>query len=145
MTEENDIDRFLKAQESPFCGYEIALREISRGRKTSHWIWYIFPQLRCLGRSSTAHYYGIADRAEAIRFLAHPVLGARIREITAAMLTHKGRSAESILGSIDAMKLCSSMTMLDCIAPGDIFAEVLEAFYDGGRCAVTLRMMQEQP
>ena len=75
MNLENDIYRFIEAQDYPFCGYAQALKEIQNGRKTTHWIWYIFPQFRCLGRSNRAHYYGIADRDEAQRYLEHPVLG----------------------------------------------------------------------
>ena len=102
---ETDINRFVEAQASRYCGYEIALNEIKNGRKRSHWIWYIFPQLRCLGRSSRAHYYGIADRDEALCYLEHNILGARIREITAALLEHKDKSAVEIFGDIDARKL----------------------------------------
>ena len=88
---EIDINRFVAAQEMPyFCGYRQALEEIRSGRKINHWIWYIFPQLRCLGRSSLAHYYGVADKDEAQRYLEHTVLGARIREITEAdSMIHK--------------------------------------------------------
>ena len=90
MFENTDINRFIEAQEVPyFCGYKQALEEVKNGRKINHWIWYIFPQLRCLGRSSRAHYYGIADRDEAQRYLEHPILGARIREITEVLLEHK--------------------------------------------------------
>ena len=91
---ETDINRFIEAQEVPyFCGYKQALEEVKNGRKINHWIWYIFPQLRCLGRSSRAHYYGITDRDEARRYLEHPVLGTRIREITEALLEHNDKTA----------------------------------------------------
>ena len=91
---ETDINRFIEAQEVPyFCGYNQALKEVKKGKKTNHWIWYIFPQLRCLGRSSRAHYYGITDRDEARSYLEHPILGARIREITEALLEHKDKTA----------------------------------------------------
>ena len=86
MKLETDINRFIEAQEIPyFCGYKQALEEIKNGKKINHWIWYIFPQLRCLGRSSRAHFYGIADRSEAERYLNHQILGSRIREITVAL------------------------------------------------------------
>ena len=139
---ETDINRFLEAQASRYCGYEVALNEIKNGRKRSHWMWYIFPQLRCLGRSSRAHYYGIADRDEAQRYLEHPILGARIREITEALLEHKDKSAVEIFGDIDARKLRSSMTMFDFLSPNDIFCEVLRSFYNGERCELTLEVMQ---
>ncbi len=139
---ETDINRFVEAQNIPyFCGYRQALEEVKNGRKINHWIWYIFPQLRCLGRSSRAHYYGIADRDEVQRYLEHPILGARIREITEALLGHKDKTALSIFGDIDAVKVRSSMTMFDFLSPDDIFGEVLNSFYKGERCETTLKVM----
>ncbi len=138
-----DIERFLEAQDFPFSGYDVALEEIRAGEKMSHWIWYIFPQLRTLGKSNHAIYYGIADSDEAWRYLANPTLNLRIREITQALLEHKEKSAVEILGHIDALKVRSSMTMFDCISPDDIFQEVLDAFYDGTRCQLTLAAMAE--
>ena len=117
---------------------------MKNGRKTNHWIWYIFPQLRCLGRSSRAHYYGIADRDEAQRYLEHPILGARIREITEVLLEHKDKTALSIFGDIDAVKVRSCMTMFDFLSPNDIFGEVLDSFYKSERCEITLRVMQQE-
>ena len=141
---ETDINRFVAAQEIPyFCGYRQALEEIRSGRKINHWIWYIFPQLRCLGRSSLADYYGVADKDEVQRYLEHTVLGARIREITEALLAHKDKSAISILGETDAIKLRSSMTMFDVLSPNDIFGEVLDMFYNSERCEITLKAMQQ--
>lgn len=141
---ETDINRFLQAQENSFfCGYKQALEEIKNGKKKSHWIWYIFPQLRCLGRSSRAHYYGIADRDEAQRYLEHPILGARIRKITEVLLEHKDKTALSILGNVDAIKVRSCMTMFDFLSPNDIFADVLLSFYNGERCKITLEVMQQ--
>ncbi len=138
-----DINRFVKAQEEAYSGYAQALNEIKAGRKTSHWIWYIFPQVKGLGRSGMADFYGIADREEAEQYLNHDVLGARIREITEALLEHKGKSALDILGHIDAIKVRSCMTMFDCISPNDIFAEVLSSFYEDERCIRTIRRMQK--
>lgn len=103
-----------------------------------HWIWYIFPQLRSLGRSSRALYFGIADEAEARLYLSNELLGGRLREITGVLLSHKGKSAESILGAIDALKVRSCMTLFDHICPNDIFAEVLDAFYNAERCQTTI-------
>ena len=145
MFENTDINRFVEAQEVPyFCGYKQALEEIKNGRKTNHWIWYIFPQLRCLGRSSRAHYYGIADRYEAQRYLNHIILGRQIREITEALLEHKDKTALSIFGDIDAVKVRSCMTMFDFLSPNDIFGEVLRSFYNEERCEITLQVMQRE-
>lgn len=133
MTDINDIKRFIEAQEAQWMGFDWALAEITNGRKISHWIWYIFPQLRGLGHSRRSHYYGIADRTEAEDYLAHPILGQRLREITEALLKHTDKSAERILGYIDALKVKSCMTLFDCISPNDIFSEVLSSFYNGER------------
>ena len=139
---ETDINRFIEAQNVPyFSGYKQALEEIKNGKKTNHWIWYIFPQLRCLGRSSTAIYYGIADKSEAQRYLADAVLGQRLREISAALLAHTNKTAEEILGVTDAIKVRSCMTMFDFLSPNDIFGEILDSFYGGERCGITLKVM----
>lgn len=130
---DNDITRFIDAQDSKWSGFNTALREIKAGRKTSHWIWYIFPQLRGLGHSRMSHYYGITDRIEAEEYLNHPILGARLHEITTALLMHKNKRPEAILGGIDALKVRSCMTLFDCISPDDIFADVLDTFYNGQR------------
>ncbi len=126
-----------------FSGYKQALAEIKNGKKTNHWIWYIFPQLRCLGRSSTAIYYGIADKSEAQRYLADAVLGQRLREISAALLAHTNKTAEEILGVTDAIKVRSCMTMFDFLSPNDIFGEVLDYFYKSERCEITLKSMRQ--
>lgn len=141
---EFDIERFVEAQESEYSGYAQALQEIRSGGKYGHWIWYIFPQLRGLGHSGNAQFYGIEDQQEAREYLAHPVLGVRLREITQAALNHADdRIAIELMGSeIDALKLKSSMTLFDRVCPGDIFAEVLDAFYDGERCQWTLNMLK---
>lgn len=133
MTDYNDITRFTDAQNSEWNGFNEALREIKAGRKTSHWIWYIFPQLRGLGCSRRSYFYGIADRTEAEIYLSHPVLGPRLREITEALLKHTDKSAIRILGMIDAQKVQSCMTLFDCISPSDIFAKALTQFYSGKR------------
>ena len=139
---ETDINRFIEAQNTPyFSGYKQALEEIKNGKKTNHWIWYIFPQLRCLGRSSTAIYYGIANKSEAQRYLEDAVLGQRLREISAALLAHTNKTAIEILGVTDAIKVRSCMTMFDFLSPNDIFGEVLDSFYGGERCEITLKVM----
>lgn len=137
-----DIERFVEAQDSEYCGYAQALSEMQSGEKDSHWIWYIFPQLRELGHSRNADYYGIEDLDEAREYLSHPILGARLREITEAVLSHADdRVAIELMGSeIDALKLRSSMTLFDLVSPNDIFSDVLDAFYDGERCGLTLQL-----
>ena len=129
----DDLNRFIEGQSTRYGDYETAYEEISKGRKVSHWIWYVFPQLKGLGHSRRSIYYGIADRKEAEAYLRHPVLGGRLREITNALLRHEGRDPEAIFGSIDANKVRSCMTLFDCISPNDIFGDVLDIFYEGKR------------
>ena len=131
------LDRFTEAQEK--C-WPRALAEIRAGRKDSHWMWFIFPQLRGLGHSPNAEIYGLADLDEARRFLAHPTLGPRLLDIAAALLAHRGRRPESILGPVDAMKLRSCATLFEAAGAG-IFTDILDTFHDGTRCEVTLRML----
>ena len=133
MRDNNNIERFVEAQDSEWSGYAGALAEIQAGRKTKHWIWYVFPQLRGLGFSRMSHYYGITDRHEAEEYLRHPILGPRLREITEALMKHSDKSATDILGGIDALKVKSCMTLFDCISPNDVFNKVLDLFYDGKR------------
>lgn len=133
-----DLSRFLKAQEQD---YEQALREIRSGRKRSHWMWYIFPQIQGLGFSPTAQYYAIRDLQEARDYLGHPVLGARLKEISSALLDLNGLSASEIFGYPDDLKLRSSMTlfrMADLNEP--VFLEVLEKYYDGKPDARTVEL-----
>lgn len=133
------LDRFLSAQEAD---YPTALAEVRAGRKVSHWMWYIFPQLASLGRSGRARHYGIADAAEARAYWAHPVLGARLEEISRAMLAHEGQRPEAILGNVDALKLRSSATLFEIAADGQgPFAALLDAFYGGARCPLTLEAL----
>ena len=134
------LERFVEAQK--IYGYESALEEMRRGRKRGHWIWFIFPQMKGLGYSTNAQFYGISSLEEAKAYLEHPVLGPRLREITSAVLSHKGKDIVEIMDSgIDAMKLRSSMTLFDLASPDDIFAEVLEAFYEGQRDAMTINLL----
>lgn len=124
-----NLQRFLDMQQSD---YATALQEMKDGEKRSHWIWYIFPQLRGLGHSSYSWIYGLADVEEAKAYLSHPVLGARLREVTHAVLTHHGKDIVAVMGSpIDAHKLRSSMTLFDAVSPNDVFRDVLNAFFDG--------------
>ena len=135
-----NLQRFLDAQENDYAD---ALREIKHGYKQNHWIWFIFPQMRGLGRSSMAEYYGISSIEEARAYLDHPTLRARLIEISTALLQHKDRStAYEILGTIDAIKVRSSMTLFDHIMPHAIFAKVLDAFYNGERDELTLNLLK---
>ena len=132
------LERFLTAHK---WNYENALREITDGRKRTHWIWFIFPQLAVLGHSANAKYYGLSGYDEAKAYLEHPILGARLREITVALLQHRGESVVDILGDIDAVKVRSCMTLFDAVSPNDIFQEVLDAFYGGRSDKKTLDLM----
>lgn len=135
-----DLDRFIQEQT---YDYGIALAEIRRGCKRSHWMWYIFPQLRGLGRSEMAEYYGIADLDEARAYAADPVLGERLREISQAMLDQPVSDAREVLGGTDAMKLRSCMTLFEVADPQhDIYARVLDRFYKGRRDGRTLDMLK---
>ena len=135
----NSLERFVKAQE---LAYPIALQDIKKGKKRSHWMWYIFPQLRGLGTSTMAHKYGIVDLGEAKAYLEHPVLSARLYELCGELLKHKDKSAYDIFGDIDAMKLKSSMTLFALTSKEHtMFDEVLECFFDGKRDAITLKLI----
>ena len=136
--EKYDIQRFIKAQEQSYDGYKQALSEIQQGRKTSHWIWYIFPQIKGLGHSYMSEFYGISGLEEAQEYMKNETLSTRLREITNALLAHSDKSADDILGYIDAKKVKSSMTLFDAVCPDDIFREVLNQFYDGKSCRRTL-------
>ena len=134
------LDRFLDAQRGD---YAAALAEVRRGRKTSHWMWYIFPQIAGLGQSSTARYYSIRDLEEAREYYAHPVLGQRLREISGALLGLRGSDPVAVFGGIDSMKLKSSMTLFAMAAPDDpIFQQVLDKYYGGEQDALTLRILE---
>jgi len=132
------LGRFVEAQRST---YEGALRELAAGTKRSHWMWWIFPQIAGLGRSPTARHYAIRDAIAARGYLSHPVLGERLMECTEAMLGWSGRkSGEAILGSIDALKFRSSMTLFDAVTDeaDNRFARALAAFCHGDRDPLTL-------
>ena len=134
-----DLERFVKAQAQD---YEQALGEIRAGRKRSHWIWYIFPQLKGLGFSFPSEYYGITDEGEAKQYLAHPVLGARLMEITTALLELTGNDPLAVMGHPDDLKLLSSMTLFAQISDrGSIFHQVIEKYYGGGYDKRTLQML----
>lgn len=133
------VDRFLSPNLRDF---PTALAEIRSGRKRSHWIWYIFPQIKGLGSSSTAQYYSVNDIEEAREFLAHPVLGAHLREISNALLELDTCDADSVMGWPDNLKLCSSMTLFEAADPTEeVFGKVLDKFYCGQRDKRTLQIL----
>jgi uncharacterized protein (DUF1810 family) len=136
---DHDLGRFVAAQQK---AYPQALAELRRGRKEGHWIWFVFPQLAGLGRSANSRHYGLSGLDEARAYLAHELLGPRLREATQAVLAHRGIPAEAMFGPLDAMKFRSSMTLFD-VASGSAspFAEALEAYYRGERDPATLEML----
>ena len=126
-----DLQRFVNAQNAV---YGTVIQELEEGRKRSHWMWFIFPQVEGLGFSPMAQRYAIGSRQEAEAYLQHPVLGERLTECTLLMLRHEGRSAHAILGSPDDLKFQSSMTLFaDVSEKGSPFERALEVFYDGKR------------
>lgn len=147
MAASHDLQRFVAAQDAHGT-YDRALEELRAGRKASHWMWFVFPQVAGLGRSPTAREYAIQGLQEAREYLAHPTLGPRLREAAEAMLGNAGRrSAEEVLGGIDAIKLRSSMTLFARAAPGEpVFAAVLDRYFDGRPDPATEeRLVQDSP
>ena len=137
----NDLKRFLEAQETDF---ETALAEIRKGRKQSHWMWYVFPQIAGLGSSETSRFYAVKDRAEAELYLAHPVLGARLVEISEALLESEGKTANQIFGSPDDVKLKSSMTVFGALKnTNPIFQSVLDEYFNGTNDLRTLQLIDD--
>ncbi len=136
-----DLQRFLDAQAG---SYERALAELRAGRKTSHWIWYVFPQLKGLGFSEASRFYGLSGLHEARAYLAHPILGPRLRECVEAMLVTGDNSAKDVLGLTDAMKFRSSMTLFTEAAPQEaLFAQALTRFFKGEADQKTLDLLQQ--
>jgi len=139
MSDPFDLERFVRAQ-APVI--DAVRRELRSGRKTSHWMWFVFPQIAGLGRSAMAQRFAIASREEAIAYLAHPVLGARLVECTRLVNEAEGRSAHAIFGSPDDLKFRSSMTLFAEIAEDPrLFREALVKYYDGERDGETLRLL----
>lgn len=136
----NALDRFVTAQAGGV--YEAALAELMRGTKAGHWMWFVFPQIAGLGRSAMAQQYAVRDLAEAQAYIAHPLLGPRLVATAEAVLAHSGRrSAEAMLGGIDAVKLRSSATLFEAAGGGGVFAALLDTLYGGKRDAATLAMI----
>ena len=142
MSKEYDLERFVEAHK---YSYHHALEEMRRGRKQTHWIWFIFPQLKHLGRSYNARYYGIADIGEARAYLAHPLLGTRLREICAVILSLEGSDPLALMGSPDDMKLRSSMTLFaKATDDNEVFLAVLDKYYGGAQDPVTLGILENE-
>lgn len=137
-----NLSRFVEAQDS-YSQYDYALEEIRCGRKRSHWIWFVFPQMKGLGHSYRSEYYGISGIDEALAYWQHPVLGKRLREITEALLGVEGRSAREILGGVDARKVRSSMTLFWKATGEWLFHQVLDKYYEGKMCGRTLSMFEQ--
>ncbi|GAB2791292.1 DUF1810 domain-containing protein [Rhabdobacter roseus] len=129
MHASDELERFLTGQENV---YPVALQEIKNGRKRSHWMWFVFPQVVGLGQTETSRYYGIQSREEALRYLHHPVLGKRLVEISEALLTVENKTASAIFGYPDDLKLKSSMTLFSAVSEeGSVFQRVLDRYFAG--------------
>ena len=136
-----NLERFVDAQAPVFPA---ALAELRAGRKRTHWMWFVFPQIRGLGSSETARFYAIASADEARAYLAHPTLGGRLRECVSLLnsLVPRGLSAERIFGGLDAVKLRSCLTLFDAVAPEDTaFASALDSYFGGQRDQRTLDIL----
>lgn len=132
-----DLVRFVDAQAPVYAQVQA---ELAAGRKRTHWMWFVFPQLAGLGRSAMAQRYAIGSRGEAVAYLAHPLLGARLRECSALVLSARGPAIDDILGAPDDLKFHSCMTLFDAVAPAGetLFAQCLQRFFGGERDAATL-------
>ena len=137
MADPYQLERFVVAQDEG--SYRAALAELRAGRKTSHWMWFIFPQVAGLGRSAAAQHFAISSLDEAQAYLRHPVLGPRLRECVQLLAALDGKSADQILGSVDAMKLRSSLTLFMAAAPDEpLFRDVLAKYFGGAADQLTL-------
>ena len=138
MTDPHDLDRFVAAQAR---AWPAAIAELRAGAKRSHWMWFVFPQIAGLGQSDTARFYAIRSLDEARAYLAHPLLGPRLLEATAALLPHASRGAAAVMGGIDAIKLRSSLTLFIAAGGPDVLQGALDAFFDGEPDATTQRLL----
>ncbi|HEX5154093.1 MAG TPA: DUF1810 domain-containing protein [Parafilimonas sp.] len=141
MNNDYNLERFIEAQQSD---YAIALSEIKAGKKQSHWMWYVFPQMLGLGYTSTSIHYGIKNLGEAAAYLEHEVLGKRLIEISTALLSLETNDAHKIFGSPDNMKLRSCMTLFSLVPDADkVFQAVLDKFFNGRKDEKTLQLLEE--
>ena len=139
MSSSNSLTRFTEAQAQ---NYADALAEIKNGKKRTHWMWYVFPQIQGLGNSEFARFYAIKDLEEAEAYFKHPVLGSRLIEISSSLLKLKGNDAYAIFGSPDDMKLHSSMTLFSLVPNADpVFEAVLQKFYNSEKNSKTLMIL----
>lgn len=138
MDNSRNIERFLEPQKTSFAS---ALEEVRNGRKSGHWMWFVFPQLRGLGQSNLAWYYGIEDLSEAKAYISHPILGQRLREITYAVLMQEETDPMKIFGWPDNMKFRSCMTLFAQVSEDDLFMQALVKFFDGNVDQATLQML----
>ena len=139
MTNSFDLQRFVDAQAAV---YRQVIEELSRGRKRTHWMWFIFPQIAGLGFSAMAQRFAIGSLAEAVAYLEHDLLGPRLLECTRLVLTASERTITDILGSPDDMKFRSCMTLFDVVSPQEVFAEAIAAFYPDGKDGTTLAILE---
>lgn len=145
VNDPHNLERFVAAQDGGGT-YRQALAELQLGQKRGHWMWFVFPQIAGLGQSATSQRYAVGSLEEAKAYLAHPVLGPRLLECAQALTAHGGRSAEEVLGGIDARKLHSSMTLFLRAAPGEtVFKTVLAQYFDGEPDAATDRLLAALP
>jgi uncharacterized protein (DUF1810 family) len=143
MNDSLPLQRFIDAQATTF---DKAISELRAGRKQTHWMWFVFPQIRGLGRSETARYFAIASRDEARAYLAHPLLGARLRECTEIVQGTQGRSIGEIFGAPDDLKFHSSMTLFaNADAPGSVFQQTLDKCFEGRGDVLTLEILGRSP
>jgi len=139
MQSDDDLARFIEAQNAV---YDAVREELSAGRKRTHWMWFVFPQLRGLGRSPTAHHFGIASRGEAVAYLEHPVLGRRLHEGVELVMAIKDRTVHEIFGTPDDLKFHSSMTLFAIVASADpLFQRALDKYFGGERDPLTIALL----
>lgn len=140
MTDPFDLERFVQAQDPVFRAVQ---GELARGRKQSHWMWFVFPQIAGLGFSAMSQRYAIGSRAEARAYLAHPILGPRLIECTRLVLAVQGRSINAILGAPDDAKFRSSMTLFGAVSDEPVFGQALARYFGGERDEATLELLAE--
>ena len=139
MPDPHDLQRFIEAQDPV---YSQVCAELAAGAKTSHWMWFVFPQLKALGRSATAQHFGIASRAEALAYWQHPVLGPRLKTCSELVVAVEGRTALQIFGSTDELKFRSCMTLFAQVAPQEsVFSRALAKYFGGEGDATTLELL----
>ena len=141
MADPFNLERFVSAQAPVF---DTALKELQAGRKRSHWMWFIFPQLKGLGHSATAQFYGVGSLAEAQAYLNHPLLGSRLRRCTETVLTSRAASVRELFGSPDDLKFCSSMTLFSLAADDPLFGRALGRWCKG-QDEATRRLLESEP